>query len=72
MSPRSTSSSPVGAYETKTVGQILRESVVPSLSLAIPAFVITTIVSIAVGLISAYFRGTLIDRGARTLIVSLG
>ena len=60
---------PSWRYETKTVGQILRESAVPSLSLAIPAFVITTIVSIAVGLISAYFRGTLIDRALMTLIV---
>jgi len=49
-------------YETKSVGEILSESVVPTLSITAPAFVITTIVSIAVGLISAYYRGRPIDR----------
>ena len=56
-------------YETKSVGDILGKSVIPTLSLTIPAFVITTIVSIGVGLISAYFRGTLIDRTLMLLIV---
>lgn len=56
-------------YETKSVGTILKNATVPTLSITVPAFIITTIVSIGVGLISAYFRGTIIDRTLMVLIV---
>lgn len=56
-------------YETRSVGQILGESVGPTLALTVPAFIITTIVSIGIGLISAYFRGTVLDRTLMILIV---
>lgn len=55
--------------ETQSVGEILSSSVGPTLSITAPAFVITTIVSIGVGLISAYNRGRLIDRTLMVLIV---
>lgn len=56
-------------YETKSVGEILSEAVGPTLSLTVPAFVITTIISIGVGLVSAYFRGSMVDRTLMVLIV---
>lgn len=56
-------------YETKSVGEILGESVLPTVSITAPALVITTIVSIGVGLISAFYRGRLIDRTLMVLIV---
>lgn len=56
-------------YEGKSVGEILGESVMPSLSLAVPAFIITTVVSIGVGIISSYYRGSTLDRTLMVLIV---
>lgn len=56
-------------YETKSVGEVLSEAVGPSLALTVPAFIITTLISIGVGLLSAYFRGTPVDRTLMVLIV---
>ncbi len=50
----------------RTVGEILRSSVGPSLSITVPALVLTTLISICVGIVSAYFRGRIVDR---TLVV---
>jgi peptide/nickel transport system permease protein len=45
-----------------TVGSMIRRSIVPSLSITVPALILTTILSICVGMISAYFRGRTIDK----------
>ncbi len=45
-----------------TVQDRLTKCILPTLSLTVPALIITSIVSVTIGLISAYFRGGLIDR----------
>ncbi len=45
-----------------TVGELLRSSVGPSLSLTLPALIFTSFISICVGMISAFHRGRWIDR----------
>lgn len=45
-----------------TVGSMLADAVVPSLMLTVPALVLTFLISVCIGLISAYFRGRPIDR----------
>lgn len=46
----------------QTVGEILRRSIGPSLAITIPALVLTTCLSVAVALVSAWFRGRPPDR----------
>lgn len=46
----------------RTVGEILARSVGPSLSLTVPALLLTSFISICVGIISSYYRGRLPDR----------
>jgi peptide/nickel transport system permease protein len=46
----------------RTVGDILTDSFGPSLAITLPALLLTTIISICVGMISAYFRGRMVDR----------
>lgn len=45
-----------------TVGMQLRKAVVPSLMLTVPALILTTIISIFVGMISAFYRGRMLDK----------
>jgi len=52
-----------------TVGTMLRRSIVPSLSLTVPALLLTTAIAIAVGIVSAYYRGRMIDRALVVLAV---
>ncbi len=49
-------------YQGQPVGQKLREAIGPSLSVTIPAAFLSTIVSISAGMVSAFFRGRLVDR----------
>ncbi|MCC6322224.1 MAG: ABC transporter permease [Phycisphaerales bacterium] len=56
-------------YETKSVGEILGERIGPTAAITVPALVVTTVVSIGVGLIAAFYRGRLIDRALMVLIV---
>ncbi len=46
----------------RTVGEILRSSIGPSLALTVPSLILTSLISICVGIVSAYFRGRWIDR----------
>ncbi len=46
----------------RTVGEILGASVMPSLAITLPALVLTTLFSVCVGMISAFYRGRLVDR----------
>jgi peptide/nickel transport system permease protein len=48
---------------------MISDGVVPTLSLAIPAFLITTIVSLLIGLAVAYYRGKMIDKIAVVICV---
>lgn len=51
------------SYATKQkISEMILNGVGPSLTLAIPAFVLTTLVAIAIGLLVAYFRGRMIDK----------
>ncbi len=50
----------------RSVGDIIRKAIPPSLSITLPTLAVSASVSIVVSLISAYFRGRLIDR---TLVV---
>lgn len=45
------------------VGELIRRSLGPSISITFPALLLTTIISVFVATISASFRGTAIDRG---------
>jgi peptide/nickel transport system permease protein len=44
------------------VGQMLRSSIGPSLAITVPALVLTSLISISIALISAFFRGRPVDR----------
>ncbi|MEM7306511.1 MAG: ABC transporter permease [Planctomycetota bacterium] len=50
------------SQEGRTVGEIVRESVVPSISITVPALALTTLISIVIALVSAYYRGRLPDK----------
>ena len=50
------------AQQGRTVGAILRDSIVPSLAITLPALVITSVISIAIALLSAYYRGRMPDK----------
>lgn len=54
-----------------SVGSRLRSSIGPTLALTVPALVLTSIIAISVGLVSAFFRGRLLDR-ILVLIAVLG
>jgi len=51
------------SYATKQpISQMILDGMGPSLSLMIPSFLLTTILSVSIGLMVAYFRGRWIDR----------
>ena len=54
-------------YSGQSVGEVLGRSVGPSVAITLPALLLTTIFSITVALISAWFRGRPIDR---TLVIA--
>ena len=41
---------------------MLRKSIVPSLSITLPALLLTSLLAISVAIISAYFRGRPVDK----------
>jgi peptide/nickel transport system permease protein len=48
--------------EGQTVGEIIAESIVPSLAITVPALVFTTLISIVIALMSSYYRGRWADK----------
>jgi peptide/nickel transport system permease protein len=50
------------ANEGLKVSEMLKRSIVPSLSITLPALTLTSIISITIAIISAYFRGRPVDR----------
>ena len=57
------------AQPGRTVGDILKTSIPPSMSITIPTVMISAMISICIGLISSYFRGRSIDRSLVILAV---
>ncbi len=49
-------------YQGTTVREKLLASIPPSLSITVPALILTSLISITVGLFSSYYRGRWIDR----------
>lgn len=51
------------SYATKQqIGKLILDGIGPSLTLAVPAFFLTTVFSLLIGLVVAYFRGKWIDK----------
>ena len=50
------------AQDGREVGDILTSSIVPSISITLPAMLLTLMISIVIALFSAYYRGRLPDR----------
>lgn len=51
------------SYATRQkISDMILNGIGPSLSLAIPAFLITTVLAVSMGLLVSYFRGKMIDR----------
>lgn len=58
------------SYATRQkISEMILNGVGPSLSLTLPAFFLTTVISVILGLFVAYFRGKIIDRFAVILCV---
>lgn len=54
---------PQKSWELKQpVGELIAESIGPSLSITIPALLLTSLISITIGLVSSYFRGRALDK----------
>ena len=52
------------SYATKqNINEMIARGIGPSLSLAIPAFFLTTVLAVSIGLLVAFFRGKWIDKG---------
>lgn len=56
-------------YAGQSVGLKLRQAVGPSLSVTIPELMLTTTISVIIGMLCAYFRGTWFDRATMALVV---
>ncbi len=56
-------------YAGRTVGEKLKEAIGPSLSITIPELMLTTSISIFIGMICAYFRGSILDRSLMFMVV---
>jgi peptide/nickel transport system permease protein len=52
-----------------SVGRMLRRAVVPSLALTVPALLVTSVIAVLLGMVSAYHRGRGIDRALAVLAV---
>lgn len=58
------------SFATKQkISTMISDGIAPSLALAIPSFAITTILSIMIGLLVAYFRGKWVDKVGVVLCV---
>jgi peptide/nickel transport system permease protein len=58
------------SYAThRPIKDMILAGIGPSLSLAVPAFFLTTVLSILIGLFVSYYRGTYLDKGAVVLCV---
>ncbi len=51
--------------------EMIKAGAIPSLTLSVPAFVLSTVISIAISLFVAFFRGTFIDKSVVFLCVTM-
>lgn len=56
-------------YESENVGEKLRQSVLPTVKVTVPTLILTSLVAIIVGMLSAYYRGTFLDRTMMFFVV---
>jgi peptide/nickel transport system permease protein len=62
---------PRSDYLHEPVSALLKEKIVPSLTITVPAFLLSILVTLPIALFIAYYRGTYIDRLALFLCVIL-
>ena len=62
---------PESDYLHEKMGSLLREKIGPSLTLTIPAFILSIIITLPLALFIAYYRGTYLDRVALFVCVIL-
>ena len=62
---------PESDYLHEKVGDLLKEKIGPSLTITIPAFLLSILITLPLALFIAYFRGTYLDRTALFLCVIL-
>jgi peptide/nickel transport system permease protein len=62
---------PESDYLHEKVSELLKQKIVPSLTLTVPAFLLSIIVTLPIALFIAYYRGTYIDRLALFVCVIL-
>lgn len=51
--------------------EMIKAGAIPSLTLSLPAFVLSTVISISISLLVAFFRGTIVDRATVFLCVTM-
>jgi peptide/nickel transport system permease protein len=62
---------PKSDYLHEKVGDLLKEKIVPSLTITVPAFLLSIIITLPLALFVAYYRGTYLDRFALVACVVL-
>jgi peptide/nickel transport system permease protein len=62
---------PESDYLHEKMGSLLREKIGPSLTLTVPAFILSILVTLPLALFVAYYRGTYLDRAALFICVIL-
>jgi peptide/nickel transport system permease protein len=62
---------PESDYLHEKVSELLKQKIVPSLTLTVPAFLLSIIVTLPIALFIAYYRGTYVDRLALFVCVIL-
>ncbi|MFT5525123.1 MAG: peptide/nickel transport system permease protein [Pirellulaceae bacterium] len=53
----------------QSVGELVRMSIWPSLAITVPALILTSMISVAIGLLSAFNRGNLLDKSVVVVAV---
>jgi peptide/nickel transport system permease protein len=62
---------PESDYLHENVGDLIKQKMVPSLTITVPAFLLSIIVTLPIALFIAYYRGTYVDRLALFVCVIL-
>ena len=62
---------PESDYLHENVGDLIKVKIVPSLSIMVPAFLLSILITLPLSLFVAYFRGTYLDRSALFICVVL-
>lgn len=62
---------PESDYLHEKVSSLLKQKIVPSLTITVPAFLLSILVTLPISLFTAYYRGTYLDRAALFVCVIL-